>query len=229
MGCQELIDFELNTINDNAFGTEDFEGRDLKELSVLEWFQFAKANKKFKEPGISAEELYALHEACEKAFGKNPINFVETGQCFGVTTRYFLIRILKYGGSLTSFEMKIREPFKEAMQRLNLWDRINVKGHSMRDNYSGGIDLLWIDSEHALEDALGEYMRFRTWLNGNCVVGFHDTECCVGVAKAIEMIQEVDELEVISACDNPSSAGCKLFRIKTRNRTDRNWNTRLRK
>lgn len=226
MGGASMIDFDIRDIDDNAFHTDFFKGVDLSKLTTKQWFQFAKANKVFKEPGISAQELMALHTACEKVLGSKSINIVETGMCYGVTTRYFLVRTLKYGGTLTSFEMNIRERFKTAMLQLGLWDKINKKGHSMKDNYEGNIDLLWIDSEHALEDALGEYMRFRVWCNENTLIGFHDTDCCPGVVKALELIQEVDELEPIAESTLVGGAGCQLFKIKKRNRSDREWNTR---
>lgn len=225
----EDMEFDLRTIDDNAFDTTFFEGVDLKKINTLQWFQFCKANKAFGEPGISEYELAALHNACEKSFGRNAINIVETGMCYGVTTRYFLIRNLKYGGTLTNFEVFTREKFEAAMRKLNLWQNIIRKGHSMKDHYEGGIDMLWIDSEHALEDALGEYMRFRVWLNGNAVIGFHDTDCCPGVAQAIKMIQEVDDLELIEESTLVGGAGCQIFKMKNRNRTDRDWNNGLRK
>lgn len=221
---------DLKQVDDNAFHTSDFKGRDLKELTDLEWFQFAKANKVFAEPGISAEELDAIHTALEKVIGPNPATIVETGMCYGTTTRYFLVRNLKYGGTLTNYELFTRPKFKEAMEELGLWDNIIRKGHSMLDTYDEKpIDILWIDSEHALQDALGEYMRFRLFLRQGAIVGFHDSDCCAGVEKAIEMVQEVDELELVTELTGKYSAGCKLFKFVNRNREDRPWNSRMRK
>jgi hypothetical protein len=201
----------------------EFKGRDFKNISLDEWFYFCKANLTFGEPGIDYYELAALHQACE-TLGKRPLIILETGMCFGTTTRYFLIRTIKYGGELHTFEVHIRDKFKETMQELGLWDKINLHGHSIKDTWNKDIDVLFIDSEHALADALGEYMRFREWLKGDSIIGFHDTNCCIGVKKALEMIQEVDELELICEVDNNASAGIKLFRRKIKNRTDRLWN-----
>ena len=216
------LDFDLRDIDDKAFCVEDFIGRNLLDFTTKEWFQFAKANKNFHEPGISADELRALHEAFA-VFGNRPATIVETGMCFGVTTRYFLVRTLKYGGSLHTFEVMIRPQFKEAMERIGYWNNINVHGHSVRDPWSDTIDFMYIDSEHALADALGEYMRFRVWFTSNTIIGFHDTDVCPGVRKAIEFIQEVDDLELISESTNQAGAGIKFYKIKTMNRYDRPW------
>lgn len=205
----------------------EFKDIDFKNISLDQWFYFCKANLTFGEPGIDYYELAALHQACE-IIEKRPLVILETGMCFGTTTRYFLIRTIKYGGELHTFEVTIRDKFRETMQELGLWDKINLHGHSIKDAWNKEIDILFIDSEHALEDTLGEYMRFRKWLKENSIIGFHDTSCCAGVKKALEMIQEIDELELISEVDNKASAGIKLFRRKTKNRTDRPWNTNRR-
>jgi len=201
----------------------EFKGVDFKNMPIDQWLYFAKANLTYGEPGIDYYELAALHQACE-TLGKRPLTILETGMCYGTTTRYFLVRTIKYGGELHTFEVAIRGKFKETMQELGLWDKINLHGHSIKDAWNKDIDVLFIDSEHALSDALGEYMRFREWLKENSIIGFHDTSCCAGVKKALEMIQEVDELELISEVDNKASAGIKLFRRKAKNRTDRSWN-----
>lgn len=223
-----MIDFDLNEIDDNAFHTTDFADKNIRTLSMKEVFQFCKANKVFKEPGISANELRALHDACEKVLGDRQVFIVETGMCYGVTNRYFVWRKLRYGGRLTTFEFKVREGYMQAMKDLGLWKEVDVRGHSMKDPYHGEINLLWIDSEHALEDALGEYMRFRVWLSPGSLVGFHDTDVCPGVRKALEIIQEVDELELVDESTDVHGAGCKLYKVIKTNRSDRPWNTRMR-
>ena len=205
----------------------DFKDADFKNMPIDEWLNFCKANASFGEPGIDYLELGALHEACE-TLGKRPLTIVETGMCFGTTTRYFIVRAMKYGGEVHTFEVYVREKFKEALVELGLWDKINLHGHSIKAAWSKDIDVLFIDSEHALADALGEYMRFREWLSGSSIIGFHDTDCCIGVKKAIEMIQEVDELELICEVTNKMGAGIKFFRRIVKNRTDRPWNTNRR-
>ena len=202
----------------------EFKGVDFKSMPIDQWLYFCKANLTFGEPGIDYYELAALHQACE-TLGKRPLTILETGMCFGTTTRYFLVRTIKYGGELHTFEVAIRDKFKETMQELSLWDKINLHGHSIKDHWNKDIDVLFIDSEHALENTLGEYIRFREWLKAESIIGFHDTNCCAGVIKALEMIQEVDGLELISECSDRAHAGIKFFRRKIKNRTDRPWNT----
>ena len=133
--------------------------------------------------------------------------------CFGVTTRYFVIKKLRDGGEHYSCEIKIRDKFKEAMESLGLWDKVNVLGDSMFCDWDKKIDFLFIDSEHGLSDALGEYMRYRRFLSDQAIVGFHDTDICWGVNKAIEVIQQIDDLELISEASNKASAGIKFFKV----------------
>lgn len=190
-----------------------YKGKDFKNLSEEEILQFCKANLTFGEPGLSSEELLMLHR-CVSTMNGRPITIVETGMCFGVSTRYFLIRNLKYGGKHTTYEIFIRPGFKEAMEELGLWQYLDIRGHSMKDPWEGQIDLLFIDSEHALSDALGEYMRFRVWLTGESIVAFHDSDTCYGVRRAIDMIQEIDDLELIGEIKARYSAGIKFFRVK---------------
>jgi len=216
-----------NALKDLNLDIAEFKGEDFKNMELNRWLYFAKANKSFHEPGISYDELKALHKACEFALRSNneaPLIMVETGMCFGTTTRYFVIRALKYGGEVHSYETQVREPFKKAMEELGLWKYVNVHGHSIRDPWIGKpINLLLIDSEHALEDALGEYMKFRVWLTAEAVVGFHDTDICPGVKRAIEIIQEVDELELVSESSNKASAGIQFYRRVKVSRADMPW------
>jgi len=221
VGNQEV---NLQLIDDNQYTVEDFKGKDFKNFSTLEWFQFCKANKAFGEPGIAADELRALNEGCEKQIGHRPATIVETGMCFGVTTRYFIIRNLKYGGELNTFEVWIRDGFKKSMENVGLWDKINVHGHSIKSPWDKDIDILFIDSEHALSDALGEYIRFRPYIKAETLIGFHDTDCCPGVKRAIEIIQEIDVLELVSESTNKAAAGIKFYRRTGTNRADLPWN-----
>ena len=206
---------ELADIKDLNRDISEYKGKDISELAKhdeLGWFYFAKANKGFREPGVSYQELYALYRGLMTK--KQPLNILETGQCFGTTTRFLLCYVMKYGGNLYSCECKIRPLFKESMEELGLWDKFTtLEGNSMTfpldPNFT--IDYLFIDSEHALEDALGEYMRYRAYLKGEAIVGFHDTECCPGVAAAIEIANMVDVLEPISIVENKASAGCRVY------------------
>jgi len=208
----------------------EFKDRDIKTLSLEERVAFSKSND-FPEPGVSVLELLALNKALE-ASGNKPIRILETGMCFGTTTRFFLTHIAKYGGELHTVECQIRPLFKKVMEDMKLWDKIIVHNEDTREMYWDPklrIDFLFIDSEHALSDALGEYMRFRHFINAEAIIGFHDSECCVGVKRAIEMINEVDKLELVSINDCKADAGIAFFRLIEKNRQDNAWNTRSRK
>ena len=196
---------------------------DWKSMNITDWIQFCKANTEFREPGITYDELRALHEACE-LLGQRPLRIVETGMCYGTTTRYFAVRVAKYGGDIHTYEINVRDMFREYMLGLGLWDYITVHGHSITDEYDGkSIDLLWIDSEHALQDALCEYIRFRPYFYENTLIGFHDSDICAGVAMAINVIQEMDELEQVAYSGDRLSSGCRIFKRKNPNRTNRWW------
>lgn len=212
------------TIEETNRDAMEFKGISWKDMNISDWLQFTKANRVYGEPGIAYDELRALHEACE-TLGKRPIRAVETGMCFGTTTRYFLIRTIKYGGELWSYEVKPREIFVNQMKELGLDECWMIKGHSMKDSYDGKrIDVLFIDSEHALQDALGEYMRFRPFFYEYTIIGFHDSDSAPGVKKAIEMVNEVDELELVSESTGRLGMGLKMFKRKQVNRMDRRWN-----
>lgn len=185
---------------------------DFRNMSIKDCFQFAKANEGW-ETGISYDELRALHEGME-TMGHRPLTIFETGMCFGTTTRYFILKLLKEGGELYTCEFKVREPFKNAMEELGLWKYINVLGDSMKVPWDKKIDVLFIDSEHALSDALGEYMKYRVFLNEFSLVGFHDCDFCYGVKRTIEIIQEIDDLELISSSVDKLGAGLKTFKVK---------------
>jgi len=208
---EEIIKY-ASQINDDKDILE-FKGRNFKDLDELEWFQFCKANKTFREPGLSSEELVMLHNSI-KVYTGSPLTIVETGICFGVTTRYFVVRNLKYGGELHSFETHLRPDFQKAMEEIGLWNQFHVLGHSMKAPWEQNINFLFIDSEHAMSDALGEYMRFRVWLTGESMVGFHDTDNCYGVKRAVEIANEIDDLELVGEVTGRLSAGIKIFKLK---------------
>ena len=216
----EFKDYHIKETNKSVL---DYKNVDWKKATLEDWWQFTKANNEFREPGISYDELRALHEACE-LLGHRPIRIVETGMCFGTTTRYFIVRLIKYGGELWSYEVKVRDLFKQKMEELDLWNYVNVHGDSMKDAYDNKrIDLMFIDSEHALENALCEYVRFRPFYYENTIIGFHDCDTCPGVAKAINVIQEMDELIEVSSSRNHLGAGVIFFKRKYSNRRDRPW------
>jgi len=210
------MDLKSMGVRDLNEDVAKYKGTDWATMPVYDWFHFAKANLTFHEPGISYEELLALHTALMTF--KRPITILETGQCLGTTTRFFTVYTLKYGGTHTSCEIKPRSLFVDAMKDLGLYDKFTTIGNSMLEPWNKPIDFLFIDSEHCITDALGEYMRFRVFLNQGAIVGFHDTDTCYGVRRAIDIIlNEIDDLELVSQAANTASAGIEFFRVKALN------------
>ncbi len=194
----------------------DFKDVDWKTAPVWKIFQFCKANKRWLDPGISWWELAALHEAVEKV--KGPAVILETGQCWGTTGRYFAVRTIREGGEFHSIELVTRPKFDEAMVEVGLAPFINtIRGHSQKIPWDKLIDILFIDSEHCMSDALGEYMKYRLFLKQGSIVGYHDVCNCWGVARAIEIMQEMDDLELISSTDIGYGAGISMFQVKNMN------------
>ena len=54
-----------------------------------------------------------------------------------------------------------------------------------------GVDFLLIDTEHAIENALPEYCRWREYLNSGALIAFHDSTL-PAVARSIEIILEME-------------------------------------
>jgi len=207
----------------------DFKGTDWKNMPVADWFHFAKANKTFREPGIAYTELAALYDALMST-GPRPLTILETGQCLGTTTRFFVVYTQKYGGYHTSCEIKRRDLYVNAMKELGLEDKYTTLGNSMKAPWDKEIDFLFIDSEHCITDALGEYMRFRVWLKQGGIVGFHDTESCYGVRRAIDIIRnEIDNLEPVSMDNAKSGAGIEFYRLVQHSEVAHRVNDEMRK
>jgi hypothetical protein len=55
------------------------------------------------------------------------------------------------------------------------------------------VDFLLIDTEHGIEHALGEYMRWREYCTGGSIIAFHDSTL-PAVARAIDLALEVEEI-----------------------------------
>ena len=203
----------------------EFKGFDWKNATIEDRIEFCLAD--VGEAGMSVAELLAINKGLETFNGK-PITIVETGLGYGYFTRLFITHILKYGGELHSIDVRDRAAIIEPLIKLGLWDKVNFHLDDSRTiNWSKDklIDYLNIDSEHSLSYALGEYIRFRMLLKGySSVIGFHDTDMCWGVKRAIEMIEEVDVLELVADATNLASAGYKSFRVI---RKDRNSKERM--
>lgn len=209
--------FKSMGIEETMKSVYDYLGADFKNFDLKDWFQFCKANHEFREAGLSYDELRALHFGMEGMKNKNNLRILETGMCFGVSTRYFIVRNLKYGGELYSVEVHLRALFKEAMEKLGLWKEVNfIDGNSMMIPWNKPIDFLFIDSEHALCFPLGEYMKYRLFLSPGSRVGFHDSDLCYGVHRAIQIIQEMDELVLVEDSSHHLAAGMKVFELRAR-------------
>jgi hypothetical protein len=209
-----------------ARNIREFKGIAFEQMDLDTRVEFAKAQG-FPEPGVTVEELLAIQKGLD-LLGKRPITILETGMCYGTTTRFFLTWLLQNGGNLHTVEFRIRTQFAVEMDYLGLWKdpHFHVHEEDSRKMYwdsKDGIDFLFIDSEHALSDALGEYMRFRVFLNHNALIGFHDSQCCYGVKRAIEFINEVDVLEEVAANKSPSDAGIIVYKLISRDRNDPNY------
>ena len=108
----------------------------------------------------------------------------------------------KYGmGSMNihSFEFKIRDKFRDDMQAVDLWRHLVVHEEDVRTaSWILPIDFLFIDSEHAIGDALGEYVKFRPHFSPKAIIGFHDSVTCFGVRTAIDIITRMDNLKFLA-------------------------------
>jgi hypothetical protein len=53
------------------------------------------------------------------------------------------------------------------------------------------VDFLLIDTEHAIENALGEYMRWREYMASGAIIAFHDSTL-PAVKRSIDLAIEVE-------------------------------------
>jgi hypothetical protein len=180
------------------------------------------------EAGMAVPELIAMWKTLE-TFNGRPLVIVETGLGWGFSTRMFIAYIMKYGGEFYSIDIQARDNIKKPLEMLGLWDKVNMMlCDSRRVNWPEDkmIDFLNIDSEHALSFALGEYMRFRMFLTDyQSVVAFHDVDCCYGVSRALDIVNEIDVLEVIQDATKNACAGWRSFKMIRHDRNDEKWNT----
>lgn len=194
----------------------DFKDFDWKNATNEDIVRFGKTTD-FGEPGISLSECWTLVKALESTGGR-PLTIFETGMCYGTTTRIFIAWTLKYGGSVHSAEIHVRPLFKQKMEEAGYWQYVNPMGDSRHLNWDRNkpIDFLFIDSEHALEDALGEYMYLKKYVPVNGVVGFHDYNCCPGVKFAVNIISFIDLLHPV-AYDTGTGAGIIFYQLLRHN------------
>ena len=190
------------------------------EYTIEEIKQFDKAQAVkyarcagFPETGMSQNEVGLIYDLLEK---KQPKYILELGRNFGVSTRIFLQHAVRHPGVfLESWDLKhwgnVKETF--AIQGFHAQSMMTGPGdyglslvfggpvvanmriaNSMKTNIGevdGFIDFLLIDTEHGLENAIGEYMRFRQYMRSGCIIAFHDADL-PAVHRAIEMAIEVE-------------------------------------
>ena len=174
-----------------------------------------------QETGMSVNEIALLYDLLEK---KGKCNIVELGRNFGTSTRLFLQHVLRHGGWFESWDLKHWGNLEDTFAAQGFV--VNRMQHAKTDDYDYGlsvpgakenlaairvansvmtdiedksrwVDFLLIDTEHGIENALGEYMRWRNYMNSGSFVAFHDSSL-PGVMRAIEIIKETEA----STCGN---------------------------
>lgn len=192
----------------------DFKGFDWKKATDDDIIAFGKTLD-FPERGISTEECKAHLKALNTLKGSKPL-ILETGMFYGTSTRISIAWTLKYGGIVYSCDLKIMPLFEEKMEEAGYWKYVNpLIGPAQKAVWNQGIDFLFIDADHSLQDALGEYMKFRIWLTDNAVIGFHDSDNCTGVKLTMDIAQVVDRMEFLS--ESNQASGIKFFKMIKKN------------
>lgn len=187
-----------------------------KYIDYFKNFDWSKATKEdsvqfsqaygFPETGMSVNEIALIYDVLE---AKRPKVIVELGRNYGCSTRIILQYLLRHdGGYLESWDLKHWPGFLEKMAEngypsspianypgdFSLCGKAHIRvADSMKtaipENFQ--VDFLLVDTEHGLEHALGEYMRWRVYLHSGSCVAFHDSDLA-GPKRAIEMIKEVE-------------------------------------
>lgn len=182
---------------------EQFAGQDPNGWGKVQSIQFARQNfdaehivnnERFGGCGLNEVEAAALYDVLE-LMGTGTI--VELGRSFGCSTRVFYQHVARHAGSLHSYDLVLFESLMDRHRKTGfpLDGHVNVQiqvGDSMKVQWDEGwpIDFLFIDTEHSLADALGEYMRWRVYLSPGAFIAFHDSNL-PPVARAIEIVKEV--------------------------------------
>ena len=211
--CRPLIDFK------------DFDWKNATDEDRMEC-----ALAPVGEAGMSHNELRAILLGLN-TFGTMPLVTVETGLGYGYSTRIFLTHCAKYGGEHHIFEsFPTPRPVVETLKEIGLWKYATLHpGDARHAEWPLGkiINFLNIDSEHSMGFVTSEYHRFRMCLTHNSVVGFHDTDCCDGVRRGIQVLKEVDRLLLLCDESRQAGAGYQLFQFKGHDRCDSNYYKRL--
>ena len=196
-----------------VFKSPNFNHTDRRHISYFKGFDWLNASKEdavhfaratgFKETGMSLNEVALLCECLEL---KKPKSIVELGRNYGTSTRLFVQHVIRHGGIVESWDWKHWPGFIEIMTE----NGYPLNSDASTDLPNGAavylktadsikspihpeftVDFLLIDTEHSIEDALGEYMRWRRYLQGGAMIAFHDSSLSQ-VARAIEIVKEVE-------------------------------------
>ena len=215
MGPEQIVVPPCGLDYEKRMAISEFKGLDWKKDGTKELaVQFSRATG-FKETGMSVGEVALLYD-CLELMG--PGHIVELGRNYGTSTRLFIQHVLRHGGSLESWDLKHWDGFLDGMEAIGYsfmerngaqdYELVHVDGagglpegavrlkvaHSIttptgRDDRF--VKFLLIDTEHGLEHALGEYMRWREYLQSGAYVAFHDFGL-PAVARAVELVKEVE-------------------------------------
>lgn len=208
---------ELILVPHHELSYDERDYRDVNSYTIEEIRKFDKAAavtyaraKGLQETGMSQNEIGLMFDLLEK---KQSRNVVELGRNFGCSTRLFVQHVVRHGGTFQSWDLKhwgnLKETFANqgfkigenkphegdyqlefssgALIQIRVAD--SIKTHI--ENESRWVDFLLIDTEHGIENALGEYMRWRQYLNSGALIAFHDSTL-PGVARSIELAKEIE-------------------------------------
>lgn len=195
----------------------EFKDFDWSKASKMDAVHFARAAG-FKETGMSVNEIGLLYDLLDL---KKPRYTVELGRNYGCSTRIFLQNVIRNGGIFESWDLKHWDGFIEGMREngYNFGESQEPEGvcygpmtvggkeydvrlrvaNSMKTNIISPlegddrfVDFLLIDTEHGIENALGEYMRWRNYLRSGAYIAFHDSTL-PGVRRSIDLVQEIED------------------------------------
>lgn len=191
-----------------------FTVEEMKNFDKVKAVLYARAMG-FPETGMSQNEVGLLYDLLEQ---KKPKQIVELGRNYGCSTRILLQYVVRHGGYLESWDLKhwgnLEQSFADQGFVVNRFQQALTDDHdytltlpdatapiaacrvadSMKTNIETTerwVDFLLIDTEHGLENALGEYMRWRHYLKSGSIIAFHDSTL-PAVARAIELAIEVE-------------------------------------
>ena len=191
-----------------------FTVEEIKKFTKAQAVFYARATG-LLETGMSPNEIALMYDLLEK---KKACRIVELGRNFACSTRLFVQHVLRHGGSFQSWDLKHWDRVKESFETQGFGIKQAQKGPSWVspedyalfdgerkiadirvadsikthiEDESRWVDFLLIDTEHGIENALGEYMRWRQYLNAGAYIAFHDSTL-PGVLRSIELVKEIE-------------------------------------